>query len=169
MVCIWSHQKYDYANYDQFAPNFDIAYKTIPCIFMPNLNENRVVGQKSWRIFYYVIWGNGWWAFFRLPTWLLRYILLVPRINNHLSSFDLGFVNIFSRQNVLCSLSLILFLLQPYKYGAKKCPKNHIRFDFWDDSSLVNQKTGKTTEKPLKELLWNQQICMEIFRNFEQP
>ena len=29
----------------------------------------------------------------------------------------------FSRQNLLRSLSLVLFLLQCYKYGAKKCPK----------------------------------------------
>ena len=49
--------------------------------------------------------------------------LLVPRIKNHLSSFELGFLNTFSRQNLLRSLSLILFLLQRYKYGAKKCPK----------------------------------------------
>ena len=34
--------------------------------------------------------------------------------------------------------------------------KSHIRFDVWDDSTLANQKTGKTIEKPLKELLWNQ-------------
>ena len=25
-------------NYDQFAPNFDIAYKTIQCVSVPNLN-----------------------------------------------------------------------------------------------------------------------------------
>ena len=53
-----------------------------------------------------------------------------------------------SRQNLLRSLSLVLFLLHRCKYGAKKCPKNHVRFDFWDDSTLVNQKTGKTIEKP---------------------
>ena len=56
-------------------------------------------------------------------------ILLVPLIKNHLSSFKLGFLNIFSSQNVLRSLSLVLFLLQRYKYGAKKCPKNQVRFD----------------------------------------
>ena len=49
--------------------------------------------------------------------------LLVPRIKNHLSSFELGFLNIFSRQNLLRSLSLVLFLLQRYKYGAKNVQK----------------------------------------------
>ena len=51
--------KHDYANYDQFAPNFVIAYKTIQHVSVPNLsfiwiNENRVTGQRSWKIFYYV-------------------------------------------------------------------------------------------------------------------
>ena len=43
------------------------------------------------------------------------------------------------------------------KNGPKKCLKNHIPFDFWDDSTLANQRAGKTIEKPLKELPWNQQ------------
>ena len=55
---------------------------------------------------------------------LYRLNLLVPQIKNHLSSLELGFLNIFSRQNLLRSLSLVLFLLQRYKYDAKKCPKN---------------------------------------------
>ena len=29
--------KDDHANYDQFAPNFYVAYKTIQCVFVPNL------------------------------------------------------------------------------------------------------------------------------------
>ena len=33
--------------------------------------------------------------------------------------------------------------------------ENHIPFDFWDDSTLANQGTGKTIEKPLKELPLN--------------
>ena len=49
--------------------------------------------------------------------------LLVPRIKNHLSSFELGFLNIFSGQNLLCSLSFVLFLLQRYKYGLKNSNK----------------------------------------------
>ena len=68
--------------------------------------------------------------------------LLVPRIKNHLSSFELGLLNIFSRQNLLRSLSLILFLLQRYKYGAKKCPKNHVRFDC---SQSENRKNNRKT------------------------
>ena len=55
----------------------------------------------------------------------------------------------FSRQNLLRSFSLVLFLVQRYKYGAKKCPKNHVRFDFWDASTLANQKTGKKQKKNL--------------------
>ena len=50
-----------------------------------------------------------------------------------------------------------MFLLQRYKNGAEKCSKNDVRFDFSDDSTLANQKIGKTIEKPLKELPWNQQ------------
>ena len=43
------------------------------------------------------------------------YTLLVPWIKNHLSSFKLGFLNIFSRQNLSRSeLSLVLFLSQRY-------------------------------------------------------
>ena len=49
------------------------------------------------------------------------------------------------------SLSLVLFLSQRYKYGAKKCPENHVRFNFWDDSTSANQKTGKTMKNPLME------------------
>ena len=30
--------KHDHANYDQFAPNFDTAYKTIQRVPVPNLN-----------------------------------------------------------------------------------------------------------------------------------
>ena len=33
------------------------------------------------------------------------------------------------------------------KYGAKKCLKNHIPFDFWDDSTLANQRAGKNNRK----------------------
>ena len=48
---------------------------------------------------------------------------LFPRIKNHLNSLELGFLNIFSRQNLLRSLLLVLFLLQRYKYGAKVSKK----------------------------------------------
>ena len=45
--------------------------------------------------------------------------LLVPWTENHLSGFKCGFLNIFSRQNLLRSLSSLLFLLQWNKNGAK--------------------------------------------------
>ena len=38
MAWISRHQKRDYANYDQFAPNFVIAYKTIQRVSVANLN-----------------------------------------------------------------------------------------------------------------------------------
>ena len=37
------------------------------------INENRVMGQRSWTIFYYVIWENKLLAFFFLLTWLPQY------------------------------------------------------------------------------------------------
>ena len=61
--------------------------------------------------------------------WPLQ-LLLVPWTENHLSSFKCGFLNIFSRQNLLRSLSNLLFLLRWNKNGVKKCLKNHIPFDF---------------------------------------
>ena len=70
---------------------------------------------------------------------------------------DVWFSEHFSCQNLLRSLSRLLFLLRWNKYGAKKCLKNHIPFDFWDDSTSANQEAGKTIEKPLNELPWNQQ------------
>ena len=49
-----------------------------------------------------------------------------------------------------------------FSYGRTNMAReNHIRFDFWDDSTLANQEAGKTIEKPLKELPWNQQ-CVSI-------
>ena len=73
----------------------------------------------------------------------------------------------FSRQNLLHSLSRLLFLLRWDKYGAKKCLKSRIPFDFWDDSTSANQGAGKTIEKPFKELPWNQQFSSYIFLEFE--
>ena len=67
----------------------------------------------------------------------------------------------FSRQNLLRSLSRLLFLLRWNKYGAKKCLKNHILFNSWVHSTLANQGAGKTIEKPLKKLPWNQQSSCE--------
>ena len=53
----------------------------------------------------------------------INYLLLVPRIKSHLSGFELSFLNIFSRKNLLRSLSQVLFLLQRYKYGSKNVQK----------------------------------------------
>ena len=75
----------------------------------------------------------------------------------------------FSRQNLLRSLSSLLFLLRWNKNGAKECLKNHIPFDFSDDSTLANQAAGKTIEKPLKELPWNQQNRSQEISLFAPP
>ena len=69
--------------------------------------------------------------------------LLVPRIKNHLSSFELGFLNIFSRQNLLRSLALVLFLLQCYKYGANKCQKT----TFDSTSKMIRLQPIRRQEK----------------------
>ena len=100
------------------------------------------------------------WKFviYTKPTGKKHKMLLVRWTENHLSSFKCGFLNIFSRQNLLCSLSRQLFPLRWNKYGSKKCLKNHIPFYFSDDSTLANQEAGETIEKPLNELPWNQQI-----------
>ena len=51
MLCILRHRKHDYANYDQTAPNFGTAHKTIQrlCTKFEVIwtNENRVIGQRS--------------------------------------------------------------------------------------------------------------------------
>ena len=49
------------------------------------------------------------------------------------------------------------FWYGPTNMAQEKCPKKHIPFDFWNDSTLANQGTLKTIEKSLKELPWNQQ------------
>ena len=37
MVCIWRHQNNDYTNYDQFVPNFVMAYETIQLVSVTDL------------------------------------------------------------------------------------------------------------------------------------
>ena len=73
--------------------------------------------------------------------------LLVPRINNHLSSFELGFLNIFSRQNLLHSLSLVLFFYGATNMARKMSRKPHsIRFLRWFDiSQSENRKNNRKT------------------------
>ena len=69
--------------------------------------------------------------------------LLVPWIKNNLSSFELGFLNIFSRQNSLRSLSFVLLLLRLNKYGAKKCPKTTYDLTF----EMIRLKPVRKKEK----------------------
>ena len=50
--------------------------------------------------------------------------LSVAWIKNHVSSFELGFLNSFLGHNLLRNLSLVLFLLQRYKYSTKNVQKS---------------------------------------------
>ena len=64
VVCILRHQKQEYANDDQFSPNFDMVYNTIQLVYVPNLKsfglmKTDLSAKESWRSFYYVIWENG--------------------------------------------------------------------------------------------------------------
>ena len=52
------------SNYDQFAQNFYMACRTIKHVSITKFeairtNENRFMGHRSWRIFFYFIWENG--------------------------------------------------------------------------------------------------------------
>ena len=54
------------------------------------INEIRVMGQRSWRIFYHVIWEMGWWAFFCPSTWLLQskcIMLLITELKVHTRNY----------------------------------------------------------------------------------
>ena len=62
---IWRHRKRDYANDDQFAPNFDMPCNTMQCVSVPNLKlfgpmeiELRVkeVGEFSVRLYRKISW-----------------------------------------------------------------------------------------------------------------
>ena len=70
--------KHDYANCDQFAPNFDVACKTIQCVAVPNLNLIGPMNTELWAKevgeFSVTLFGKmGWWAFFCPPSWLPQY------------------------------------------------------------------------------------------------
>ena len=63
-----SHQKYDYANHDRFVPNFDMAYKTVRLVPVPNLKSFRPtrtelpakeVGQFSIMVYGKMGWGRS--------------------------------------------------------------------------------------------------------------
>ena len=49
--------KHDHENYDPFDPTLDMAHKAIQRVFVPILKllGPRVIGQRSLRIFYYII------------------------------------------------------------------------------------------------------------------
>ena len=60
VVCIWRHKKHDYANYDQFPQNFDMACKTIQPVSVSNLNLFGLIKTELWvKEVCYVIWENG--------------------------------------------------------------------------------------------------------------
>ena len=63
VVCI-CHKKHDCANYDQFAPKFDMAYKTIQCVFVPNLKlfgsmKTELWAEKVDEFFIVLYWKMG--------------------------------------------------------------------------------------------------------------
>ena len=64
--------KNDYANYEQFAPNFDMAYKATEHVSVPNLKLFRPVNTKLLTKdigeFSITLYGKmGWWTFFCPP------------------------------------------------------------------------------------------------------
>ena len=119
------------------------------------------VQLKSYQLGF-VPWGKLHVMFekHRLNSQNIKLVSIIVGSTNRASSqqLQMWFLNIFSRQNLLRCLSRLLFLLRRNKSGAKRCLKNHIPFNFRDDSTLANQGAGKTIEKPLKELPWNQQF-----------
>ena len=70
--------KHDYANYEQFAPNFDMAYETVQGV--STKFEVTVVGPMTielWarevRELFIKLYGKiSWWAFCCPLTWLLN-------------------------------------------------------------------------------------------------
>ena len=67
-----------HTNDDQLAPNFDIAYKTIQRVSIPNLKLFGPTATELWGKevgeFSIMFCGKmGWWALFCPPTWLLQY------------------------------------------------------------------------------------------------
>ena len=48
VVCIRRHQKHDSANYDRFAPNSYMSYKTIRHVSVPNLKLFRPMNIELW-------------------------------------------------------------------------------------------------------------------------
>ena len=64
------------SNYDQYAINFDVGYKFVQRISVPNLKLFRPIktklSAKGVEKFSVIFYGKiCWWAFFRPSTWLL--------------------------------------------------------------------------------------------------
>ena len=68
MVCIWRHQKHDFANYYRFVLNFGMVYKTTKCVSVPNLKSFRPtktefqakeVGEFSVMLYGKMGWGRS--------------------------------------------------------------------------------------------------------------
>ena len=77
--------------------------------------------------------------------------LLVPRFKNHLSSFELGFLNIFRVKTCCVVCYSYCFCYSATKMARRNVQKKHVRFDF------SQSENRKTIEKPSKGLPWNQQ------------
>ena len=68
--------KHDYANYDRFVSNFDMAYKTIKRVSVPNLKSFGPKKTELWAkevgdfetFLCYVMWENGLGAFSYPPS-----------------------------------------------------------------------------------------------------
>ena len=66
-----------------------------------------------------------------LPTYVEIIIIIVGSMYQELfQQLQIWFSEHFSRQNVLCSLSLVLFLFQRCKLWRRKMSKHHVQFDF---------------------------------------
>ena len=55
------------ANFDQFAPNFDMTLKIIPCVFVQNLKllgSSKTITAKEAGEFSIINGKMDWWAFF---------------------------------------------------------------------------------------------------------
>ena len=90
------------------------------------------------------------------PPYVSQSNLLVPRIKNHLSSFKLGFLNIFRAKTccVVCHSYCFCYSATNMARKMSKKPRSIRLLRRFDFSQAENRKT---IEKPLKELPWNQQ------------
>ena len=78
VLCIYSCQKHDDANCDQFATNVDMTLKTVQCVSVPNLKLFRPMKTGLWAKevgkFSITLYGKmDCWAFFCRASWLPQY------------------------------------------------------------------------------------------------